>query len=272
MKKTLEFPTVCPSCGGPVHLDDQKVNLWCDNPTCPAQLERRVLHWIKTLDILGVGEGIVGELCQHGFVKDVPDLYFLSIEQIVAATGGKSSAQKVQTAILEKYDIPLAVFLDGLGIDGLGTTTSKLVAKEFQSLRSIRLCVKNDKEHGVAAGLVARLTAIDGIGPLTAQKIIDGLRMFDPMIARLEQALDIQEVVVKSGPLTGMSFLITGTLSVGRKEMETLIEKNAGTMVSSVGKKLNYLVVGDAPGSKLDKAKKLGIAILSEGELRKMML
>ena len=141
------FVTKCPSCGGDVVMDEvvqpdgtvKNVNLWCVSQTCPAQLERRVLHWVKTLDILGVGQGIIGELCQLGFVKDVPDLYFLTEEQFMAATGGRSSAKKAQTAIMEKSDIPLSVFLDGLGIDGLGTTSSKLVAKEFQTLARVRI-------------------------------------------------------------------------------------------------------------------------------------
>lgn len=267
------FVTECPSCGGKVFADDQKVNLWCDSPSCPAQLERRVLHWIKTLDILGVGQGIVGELCQQGFVKDVPDLYFLTEEQLVAATGGKSSAQKAQTAILEKSEIPLAVFLDGLGIDGLGTTSSKLVAKEFQTLKSIRLCVKNDEEHGVAAGLMARLTAIEGIGPLTAQKIIDGLRTLEPMIERLAQTLEVQEVVVKSGPLTGMSFVLTGAMSRQRKEIEKAIEAAGGENKGSVGKGVTYLVQADpnSTSSKTEKAKKVGTQVISEAKLWEMI-
>jgi DNA ligase (NAD+) len=259
MKKTVEFPAICPSCGCPVHLDEQNVNLWCDNPVCPAQLERRVLHWIKTLNVMGVGSGIVSKLCRQGFVKDVPDLYYLTEEQLVAVTGGRSSAQKAQQAILEKSEISLAVFLDALGIDGLGTTTSKDVAKQFKTLATVR------------AACSLNFVELPNIGNLTAKKIEEGLKILAPMIDRLTQAVEIQEVKDSSGPLKGMSFLITGTLSVGRKEMKSLIEVNGGVMVSSVGKKLNYLIVGDAPGSKLEKAKKLGVTILSEDELRNMI-
>jgi DNA ligase (NAD+) len=259
MKKTVEFPAICPSCGCPVHLDDQKVNLWCDNPTCPAQLERRVLHWIKTLDVMGVGSVSAEQLCRQGFVKDVPDLYFLTEEQLMAVTGGKSSAQKAQRAILEKSEVPLAVFLDALGIDGLGTTSSKAVAKEFKTLAKVRQTS------------IVEFDALPDIGETTARNIVDGLEKLSGMIDRLSSVLDIIDVKDVSGPLKGMSFLITGTLSVGRKEMESLIEANGGVMVSSVGKKLNHLIVGDAPGSKLEKAKKLGVAILSEDELRNMI-
>jgi DNA ligase (NAD+) len=258
-RDTNVFVLKCPSCGGDVFADEKKVNLWCENPICPAQLERRVLHWIKTLDVMGVGPGIIHQLCEQGFVKDVPDLYYLTEEQLMAATGGKSSAQKTQKAILEKSEIPLAVFLDALGIDGLGTTSSKEVAKRFGALGAVL--------HASAD----ELDAMPDIGATTAKNIVEGLIALTPMIDRLVQVIDVQQVVSHDGPLKGMSFLITGTLSVGRKEMEKIIETAGGTMVSSVGKKLNYLVVGTDAGSKLDKAKKIGVTILSEGELRKMI-
>ena len=257
--KIVAFPTSCPSCGGEVVMDDQKVSLWCHGLACPAQLERRILHWVKTLDVLGVGEGIVSELCAQGFVKDVPDLYFLTLEQMRSVTGGDVAASKAQQAILSKSEVPLAVFLDALGIDGLGTTTSKEVAKKYGTLAN------------VLKATAAELDAMEGIGELTASKIVEGLKLFQEIINRLAQTLDIQEVVMKEGTLTGKTFLITGTLSVGRKEIENLVESCGGIMVSSVGKKLNYLILGDDPGSKLEKAKKVGIPIISEGELRKMI-
>jgi len=255
------FVTECPSCGGKVFADDQKVNLWCENVSCPAQLERRVLHWIKTLDILGVGAGIVGELCSQGFVKDVPDLYFLTEEQLVSATGGKSSAQKAQKAILEKSDIPLAVFLDALGIDGLGTTTSKEVAKKYGTL--------GDVLHAT----VDELDAMPDIGPLTAKKIVDGLAAFLEMIDRLVKVLDVQSVVVKSGPLSGMSFVLTGAMSKPRKEIEAAIEAAGGENKSSVGKGVTYLVQADptSTSGKTEKAKKVGTQVISEDRLWEMM-
>ena len=258
-RNTDVYTTSCPSCGGEVVMDDQKVSLWCHGLACPAQLERRILHWVKTLDIMGVGEGIVSELCAQGFVKDVPDLYFLTLEQLRSVTGGDVAATKAQQAILSKSEVPLAVFLDALGIDGLGTTTSKEVAKKYSTLANVMKATAEE------------LDAMPDIGALTASKIVEGLKLFQEMINRLAQTLDIQEVVMKEGTLKGKTFLITGTLSVGRKEIESLIESGGGVMVSSVGKKLNYLILGDDPGSKLDKAKAAGIPIISEAELRKMI-
>jgi DNA ligase (NAD+) len=255
------FVTQCPSCGGDVFADEQKVNLWCDSPMCPAKLERRVLHWIKTLDVMGVGSGIVSELCRLGFVKDVPDLYYLTEEQLVAVTGGKSSAQKAQQAILEKGEIPLAVFLDALGIDGLGTTTSKDVAKKFKTLATVR------------AVCMADLVNLPNIGRLTADKIVEGLRVMAPMIDRLSQTVDIQEVKDSSGPLKGMSLVLTGAMSKGRKEIEAAIEKAGGENRGSVGKGVTFLVQADptSQSSKTEKAKKCGTQIISEEHLWDMI-
>lgn len=256
------FVTKCPSCGGDVFADEKKVNLWCENVACPAQLERRILHWIKTLDVMGVGEGIIRELCQQGFVKDVPDLYYLTEEQLIAVTGGKSSAQKAQKAILEKSEIPLAVFLDGLGIDGLGTSSSKDVAKKFQTLATV-MAIRNP----------VVLCEIEGIGDVTAKKIVAGLEAMGPMVEKLVQAVDVQDVVISSGPLTGKSFVLTGAMSKPRKEIEAAIEKAGGENKGSVGKGVTYLVQADATStsSKTEKAKKVGTLIISEDELWRMI-
>lgn len=257
-EKPIEF---CPSCGGRVSIDEKEVNLWCTNPMCPAQLERRVLHWTKTLDVLGIGSGIVRELCRQGFVKDIPDLYYLTEEQLMAVTGGKSSAQKAQRAILGKSEIPLAVFLDGLGIDGLGTTTSKDVAKKYKTLANVLAATTGD------------LTGMPGIGTLTARKIVDGLLAITPMIGRLVQAIDIIEVKDSSGPLAGKSFVLTGAMSKGRKEIEIEIEKAGGENKGSVSRGVTYLVQADASSqsSKTEKAKKCGTLIISEDQLWKMI-
>lgn len=251
----------CPSCGSLAELDENGVSLWCKNPACPAQLERRILHWVKTLGIMGVGTGIIRELCTQGFVKEIPDLYYLTEEQLFAATGGKSSAQKVQTAILEKCEVPLAVFLDALGINGLGTTSSKEVAKAFQTLDRV---------------LVAREQEFDDlpdIGATTAKYIVDGLVALRPVIDRLVQTIDILEVVTKQGPLTGMSFVLTGAMSKGRKEIETAIEAAGGENKGSVGKGVTYLVQADpsSTSNKTEKANKVGTKIISEETLWQMI-
>lgn len=244
----------------------KNINLWCENPVCPAQLERRILHWVQTLDIMGVGKGIVAGLCQQGLVKDISDLYYLTIDQLRSVTGGDVAAKKAQQAILEKSSVPLAVFLDGLGISGLGTTTSKDVANNFKKLNYFR----------VVAPSVMRpcdLTHIKGIAELTATKIVDGLRAMSPTIERLVKVVDVIDVEDKKGPLVGMSFVLTGAMTKPRKEIEAAIEKAGGENKGSVSKGVTYLVAADPnSGSEKNlKAKKVGTQVISEAKLWEMI-
>jgi len=251
---------VCPSCGGTVEMDENKVNLWCKNPACHAQLERRLIHWVKTLDLKGVGEGIVAQLCHRGFVNDVPDLYYLTEDQLTLCTGGRISAHKVQTAILEKNEIPLAVFLDGLGIDGLGTSSSKDVAKVFKTLNAVR-------------SANAMQFIMPGIGTKTARKIVEGMRQLFGMIDALLQAIEVKSEVVKTGNLAGLSFVLTGAMSKPRKFIESSIESSGGENKGSVSKGVSYLVQSDpnSTSSKTEKANKVGTKIISEDTLWDMI-
>jgi DNA ligase (NAD+) len=250
----------CPACGGDVESDS--INLWCKNALCPAQLERRVLHYVKTLEVMGVGPGIISGLCRAGYIKDIPDLYYLTSSQLKAVTGGDRAAEKAKEAILEKNEIPLAVFLDALGIDGLGTSTSKDLANKFKKLGQV-MFVQNP----------AVFAAIDGVGDLTARKIISGLQAMAPMIEKLCDVIDINDVKEVTGNLKGLSFCLTGAMSKPRKEIEKAIEAAGGEARSSVGKGLIYLVQADASStsSKSEKAKKFGTKVIGEDELWRMM-
>jgi DNA ligase (NAD+) len=252
---------VCPSCGGQVEMDENGVSLWCHNVVCPAQFERRVLHWIQTVSIMGVGAGIVSELCSQDFLKDISDLYYLTDQQLRCATGGESSANKAKLAILGKSEIALAVFLDALGIDGLGTTTSKDVAKKFQTLASVRIATPDE------------MYCIQGIGKLTAYKIVIGLHNLSGTIDKLLMAIDVLDQVQKQGNLTGMSFVLKGSMSKPRKEIEEAIEKAGGENKGSVGKGVTYLVQADpsSTSGKTEKANKCGTKIISEDALWAMI-
>ena len=258
------FPQACPACGGAV--EDDGTNMWCKNSMCPAQLERRILHYIKTLEVMGVGSGIVTGLCRAGYVKDTPDLYSVTLDQVRAVTGGETAAMNVTNAILSKNEIPLAVFLDSLGIDGLGTSTSKDVAKKFKTLKAVM-------DLSDAPGGTVKLTSMEGIGVTTAEKIIQGLRAMGSTVDKLSKIIEIMDVVEASGNLNGKSFCLTGAMSKPRKDIEKAIEAAGGEVRSSVGRGLTYLVQADAgsTSSKSEKAKKLGTVILGEAELWEMM-
>ena len=252
---------VCPSCGGQVEMDENGVSLWCHNIDCPAQFERLVLHWIQTVSIMGVGAGIVSELCRQSLVNDISDLYYLTDQQLRVVTGGESSARKAKEAILGKSEIPLAVFLDALGIDGLGTSTSKDVAKKFQTLANVRIATQDELE------------CISGIGELTADKIVVGLMKLSDTIDKLIKAVDVMDQFQKQGNLTGMSFVLTGAMSKPRKEIEVAIEKAGGENKGSVSKGVTFLVQSDpaSTSSKTEKANKCGTRIISEDALWSMI-
>ena len=172
----------------------------------------------------------------------------------------------VTNAILSKNEIPLAVFLDSLGIDGLGTSTSKDVAKKFKTLKAVM-------DLSDAPGGTVKLTSMEGIGVTTAEKIIQGLRAMGSTVDKLSKIIEIMDVVEASGNLNGKSFCLTGAMSKPRKDIEKEIEAAGGEVRSSVGRGLTYLVQADAgsTSSKSEKAKKLGTVILGEAELWEMM-
>jgi DNA ligase (NAD+) len=216
--------------------------------------------------MLGVGSETISGLCEEGLVKDVPDLYYLTPDKVKVVTGGDRAAEKIMTAILSKNKIPLAVFLDSLGIDGLGTTTSKDVAKKYKTLKSVTNLV-------IEPGATVSLCSIEGIGVTTANKIVEGLRALGKMIDRLVECIDVEDMEETKGSLAGLSFCLTGAMSKPRKEIESIIEREGGEVRSSVGKGLMYLVQSDSnsTSSKSEKAKKLGTEVIGEAELWNMI-
>jgi len=252
-------PDTCPACGRGV-MQDAGVNLFCGNESCPAQFVRKVMHYLETLNVLGIGEGIVEKLCRSGMVTKLADLYYLDQSKLPQVLGGARIAEKVYLAIMEKNEIELAVFLDALGIDGLGTTTSKLIAKKFKTLDEVFNAAEAD------------LTSLEGIGLLTAQKIILGLVEMSETIKGLRAVIEVKSVEVKTGGLSGKSFCLTGAMSKNRAVIEKEIEA-AGGEIKSCGRGLGFLVQADptSTSSKSEKARKMGVKIISEAELYKMM-
>lgn len=255
------FPTICPECSGQVVWDERNVSLWCKNSNCPAVFVESVIHYITALDIMGVGEGIISGLCQTGLVKKFSDLYDLTLADIKTVTGGDRSAEKVFQAIHSKMNIPIDIFLDSLGIDGLGTSTSKVVVKKFKTLEEVR----NMK--------IGDLQSIDGIGDITEMKIINGLKSMSCTIDELIKKVNVINVMETTGSLKGKSFCLTGAMSKPRKELEKMIVAAGGDAESGVKSGLTYLVQADpsSESSKSVKALKLGVKIISEEDLISMI-
>jgi len=259
-RKITELPEFCPSCGCATAMDSNDVSLWCMNNNCPARFAENVINFITALDLIGIGEAIVTGLCEKGYIKTYADLYTVTVDQIKEITGGDKSSEKVYEIIHSKEEIPLEMFLDSLGIIGLGTSTSKVIAKKYKSLDAVRK-VK-----------MTELTSIDGIAGLTASKIVNGLHDMSDAIDSLLEHVVVLDVVETSGSLKGKSFCLTGSMSKPRKEIEKAIEAKGGE-IASVKSGLTYLVQAD-PDSVSDKSKKankLGVSIISEDKLWEMI-
>ena len=267
-EKVFHFPKKCPICGSDVVENEKDVAIVCVNPECFAQEHARIRHFASrnATDIRGLGEKIIEQLMQEGLIREPSDLYQLEVGDIQGLEGfGKVSANKLITEIAEHKEITLARFIYGLGIRHVGEETARDLASHFGSFDSFRSA---DREM---------LTNINGIGDVMADAIVEffSTKRESERVDRL-----LQEVTVKSettnhvatGPLTGTTWVITGTIeSMSRDEAKEKIRQLGGSVSESVSKKTTYVVVGENPGSKADKAQELGVEILDEeGFLKKI--
>lgn len=257
------MPRTCPSCGEPAIREEGEAAVRCTNPSCPAQLERTITHFASrgAMDIEGMGESTVRALIGASLIADAADIYSLDREDIARLDGfGEKSASNLIAAIEASKSTPPAGFIYALGIRHVGEKTAQLLADRF----------------GTAAALAGaefeQLCLIDEIGPEIAASIVSFFshEATKNLIARLNAAgVGLTESAVRKGggTLDGMTFVVTGTLSrLSRSEAEALIKANGGKASGSVSKKTSYLLCGENPGSKLDKARELGIKIINEEE------
>lgn len=257
------MPRTCPSCGEPAIREEGEAAVRCTNPSCPAQLERTITHFASrgAMDIEGMGESTVRALIGASLIADAADIYSLDREDIARLDGfGEKSASNLIAAIEASKSTPPTGFIYALGIRHVGEKTAQLLADRF----------------GTAAALAGaefeQLCLIDEIGPEIAASIVSFFshEATKNLIARLNAAgVGLTESAVRKGggTLDGMTFVVTGTLSrLSRSEAEALIKANGGKASGSVSKKTSYLLCGENPGSKLDKARELGIKIINEEE------
>lgn len=269
-KKSLpkfKFPEKCPVCGGKAQSFGDEVAVRCVNFACPAQLKARVRHYAQrdAMDIDGLGEVWINTFVEKGFIKDLADIYGMDFEKIKDLERmGEKSAENLFKGIEVSKKRPLERLIYGLGILNVGERAADLLAQKFKSL---------DRLAG--AGEV-ELSAIREIGPVTAQSLMQFFR--EPgtkkVLAKLAKAgvrFNLVEEVKKGGPLEGKSVVVTGALqNFSRSEAEAQVRRLGGHPSGSVSKKTDFLVLGNDPGSKHDKAKELGIKILSESEFLKL--
>lgn len=271
--RRFELPTECPSCGSAVVRLAGEAATRCPNKSCPAQVEGAILHFSRrtSMDIDHLGESLVHQLVEQGLVRNVPDLYELTMEQLLDLERmGKKSAQNVVTAIAESKGRPFSRLVTGLGIDLIGQVAASQLAQNIPSLQE--LCSLSSDEAGDRAGQIA------GFGP----KMIESFRAFlsdesnRVLLRRLsELGVSVEEPraeVATGGPLAGKSVCVTGVLSRKRDDVHADIRAAGGLVHDKIKKDTDYLVTGEKVGqSKLTAAKKYGTLVIAERDLGRLL-
>jgi DNA ligase (NAD+) len=269
-EEPIVFPTHCPVCGDKLVKPEGEAVLRCVNINCPAQVVERIIHWSgkDAMDIRSFGEANVRKFYELGFVKDIPGIYRLPYDKIRQLEGfGEKSVSNLQAAVEASRQQPLHRLIFGLGIRYVGETTAKVLAAAIAQLNDL------------AGYSVEDLENLEDVGPKVAGSVYQFFRNPDNlhMLKELETlglALESKKSkAAAEGNLDGQTFMFTGTLNrLKRSEAEEAVEKNGGKLLSGVSSKLNYLVVGEDAGSKLEKAKKIAsIHILTEDEFMKLI-
>jgi len=264
-EEPIVFPKCCPSCGDEIVRTAEEAAWRCVNISCPAQVLERLYHFVSkdAMDIRGLGAANIEKFYKLGLLTSIPQIYQLDYEAIGKLEGfGEKSISNMKSAITKSKDQPLHRLIYALGIRFVGETMAKTLANSVTHLLELK---DFDEE---------KLKALEDVGPKVAGSVVQFFDNDDnlKMIAELEslglQLKNARRERSADGNLAGQSFLFTGTMhKLKRSEAEELVEKNGGKIVSGVSSKLNYLVVGEDAGSKLEKAKKINsIRILSEDE------
>ncbi len=266
-EKPFTMPQNCPVCGSQVVRVEGEVAHRCQNLSCPAQLKEGIKHFAgkRAMDIDGLGDKIVNQFVDAGLIKNVADLYSITEEQLVQMERfAKKSAQNLVESIQVSKKRGLARILFALGIRYVGETTAALLVEKLGTFKQIQNAVFDD------------LIPINGIGPQSAESVVQFFSAPENLkiIERLKAAGVEFEVlkVEKSSRLKDLTFLFTGTLqSMSRNQAQNLVEALGAKIATSVSKNLDYLVVGADPGSKVEKAQKLGIKLMNETEFLEMI-
>jgi len=261
----FSMPEACPSCGSPVVRPAGEVAHRCINISCPAQLKESLIHFCSrdAMDIRGLGPAIIESLLQAGLINDAGDLYNLTQEDIAKLPGmGQKSVSNLVRSIEASKSRPLHKLIYAFGIRHVGARTAAVLSRHFSSLDEIMDATEE------------RLMQVEDVGPETAKavvmffrqdsvrKLIDKLRS-----AGVEAAIGRQANTEQTGPLSGKTLVLTGTLSsMTRHEAQEHIERLGGKVSSSVSRNTFALVVGSSPGSKLDRARALGVRVMTEQE------
>ena len=269
--KIFRFPNQCPECHSKIFRSESEANYYCENSECPAQVKGRIEHFASrgAMDIEGLGEAVVDQFVHLGLLKNCADLYDLHSRQETLLSlhrWGKKSAQNLLDAIEKSKTRPFSRVLYALGIRHIGASIAQLLVDNFMTIEQLTAATETD------------LQSLQGIGPQIAESVV---RFFadihnQRIVNRLRTAgIQMQEKkkhARTSQQLSNKSFVLTGTLStMTREEAKRKIESLGGKVVSSISKKTDFVIVGSDAGSKLEKAKTLGILLIDEQKFLNML-
>jgi DNA ligase (NAD+) len=263
----FEMPTHCPVCGEPVSRPEGEAVTRCVNARCPAQALEHIIHWASkgAMDIEGLGEKVATRFFDLGLIKDPADIYRLEAEQISPLEGfGEKSAENLVRAIGKSKDQPFPRVLYALGIRHVGSVTAELIAERFSG---------EDLLRGLT---VEQLTEINGVGGVVARAVAEYFALDDnrDLVERLMRVglnFERERGRPSDGPLAGKRMVITGTLSRPRGDYVERLEAAGGTFTSSVSKNTDYLLAGEEAGSKLDRARELGVPVIDEAGFEELL-
>ena len=267
--KEFYYPTVCPSCGAPVEKDAEGVIQYCTNTeNCPAQLKGKLKYWAGKdgVDIDGLGDSIVEQLFDLGYIKNYPDIYYLKKEDFLKLDKfADKSAQNLVDAIEKTKNTEFSSFISALGIKFVGKETAELIARTFPTFENL----KNAS--------LEELSSVEGVGEKIAISIFEffrneeNLKLIDDLF---KSGFNIKypEKISENAPFSGMTMVFTGALSkITRNEAQKLAKSLGATVTNSVSKNTTHVIAGEDAGSKLEKGKKLGVIILNEDEFFDMV-
>lgn len=269
-EEPIVFPTHCPVCNSALSKEATEAVWRCINIECPAQVLERIIHFVSkdAMDIRGLGEANIRKFHEMGLLKDIPGIYTLDFDQLKGKEGfGQKSIDNLRQSIEASKSQPLHRLIYALGIRFVGETTAKTLANRVEHL----LDFKDFSE--------SQLLELEDVGPKVAGSIFHFFQNPDniALLVALEKLglplKNAKKAITTGGSLEGLTFLLTGTLpTLKRSEAESLVEQHGGKLLSGVSSKLNYLIVGDEAGSKLEKAKKINtVKIITEAEFLQLI-
>ena len=266
-ERSLLVPKACPECGSRLVRPPDEVALRCENKGCPAQIKEAVLHFASrsAMDIEGMGDAIINQLVDKGLIKDYGDIYRLRFDEVKALERmAEKSAQNLMNAVEKSGSVELNRLIYGLGIRHVGERAAWILAGRFGSIEKL------------SGATIEELTEVGEIGPVMAESVYNFFRNKENLkiLKKLKEAgvRMAGPKMKKGGILAGKTIVITGALkSFTRAKARELVMSLGGTAASSVSKNTDFLVAGEEPGSKLEKAKALGVKVITEEEFKRMV-